>query len=175
MWGSTIDAPRMQAAHSREWYWHGSKKNKGWRRRKSNENGWGRHCEVVVKSLALANPQWTPPRGKKVKDWMKLGFELYEALQERGEVYEVFPRASFSVLDRSGVLRVELDLSIFSDHSHHMLDAFIGAVTVREYCIGKGFAVGGGDGAGQIILPRPPRDTSHPVLDWPNADGPESA
>jgi hypothetical protein len=36
-----------------------------------------------------------------------------------------------------------------------MLDAVLAAVVVREYTLGRGCAVGGGDAMGTIILPRP--------------------
>ena len=48
-------------------------------------------------------------------------------------------------------------------------DAVVAAVTVREYAAGRGCAVGGGDGFGAIVLPRPLSTTqsAHPALRWP--------
>ena len=70
-----IDSPRMPLKNQREFYWNN--KRKKWRKRMSNEKGHGRHCEVVIKSLGIANPQWT-----RLKDdcmeWMQLGFKIYD-------------------------------------------------------------------------------------------------
>ena len=48
-----------------------------------------------------------------------------------------------------------------------MLDAVVAAYSVKEYIAGRGMAVGGGDGLGEIILPRPVAEPGHPVLEWP--------
>jgi hypothetical protein len=50
-----------------------------------------------------------------------------------------------------------------------MLDAWVAAVTVREFVNGKGTEIGGGDGFGTIILPRPLSDpVINEVLEWPS-------
>jgi hypothetical protein len=50
-----------------------------------------------------------------------------------------------------------------------MLDAWVAAITMREYVLGRGAEVGGGDGMGTIILPRPlPEPVIGEVLKWPN-------
>jgi hypothetical protein len=49
-----------------------------------------------------------------------------------------------------------------------MLDAWVAAATVREFVNGRGTEVGGGDGLGVIILPRPlPEPVIKEVLEWP--------
>jgi hypothetical protein len=49
-----------------------------------------------------------------------------------------------------------------------MLDAYVAAFTVHEYLVGRGAAVGGGDGLGAIVLPRPiAAGASSAVLRWP--------
>jgi len=49
-----------------------------------------------------------------------------------------------------------------------MLDPWVAAATVREFVNGKGVEVGGGDGLGTIILPRPlPDPVINEVLEWP--------
>ena len=51
-----------------------------------------------------------------------------------------------------------------------MLDAFVAAATVREFVEGRGTEVGGRDGMGTIILPRPlPEPVIMEVLLWPAA------
>jgi hypothetical protein len=63
-----IDAPRMGLDKAREFYW----KKGGWRKKTSIDKGYGRHCEVVIKSLNIANPQWTPI-AENAPPWMQLG------------------------------------------------------------------------------------------------------
>lgn len=49
-----------------------------------------------------------------------------------------------------------------------MLDAWVAAATVREFHGGRGIEVGGGDGLGAIILPRPlPEPVIEEVICWP--------
>jgi len=79
-----IDAPRMPLPAPRNWYW----RNKGgWRRGSGVEKGMGRHCEVVIKSYALANPQWTPLAGNE-PGWMRHGFMIFGALEGRAQTLE---------------------------------------------------------------------------------------
>jgi hypothetical protein len=92
-----LDSPRMPLTKPREWYW--ARQTNSWRARKQGERGWGRHCEVVVASLGLANPQWTPLFDES-PNWMLLGFGLFRALEGVGRVHEVFPTASYSQLLR---------------------------------------------------------------------------
>jgi hypothetical protein len=50
-----------------------------------------------------------------------------------------------------------------------MLDAWVAAATVMEFVEGRGTEVGGGDGLGTIILPRPlPEPVIDEVLVWPS-------
>ena len=86
-----IDAPRQARPEPRRWYWNSRKAD--WRKRRSSDKGNGRHCEVVVAALRLANPQWTPVR-KQAPEWMNVGFGLFDRLEKLGETYEVFPSAS---------------------------------------------------------------------------------
>lgn len=50
-----------------------------------------------------------------------------------------------------------------------MLDAYVSAMTVFEFAHGQGQSVGGGDGYGEIILPRPITNPISEVFDWPGA------
>ena len=61
---------------------------------------------------------------------------------------------------------VSVDLSKFSEGPKDMLDAYVAAVTVREYANGHGYRIKGGDGLGDIVLPRPLPDGPEEVLDW---------
>lgn len=160
-----IDAPRMPLDRPRENYWEG--KNRKWRKSKKNDKGAGRHCEVVIKSCGIANPQWTPV-GDKAPEWMKLGFRIYNAFSGWGYVYEVFPSASYKLLAEDRQLKVKISFSGVFQGPKDILDACVSAATVREYMDGNGSAVGGGDGLGQIILPRKHGIPSgHPILSWP--------
>jgi predicted nuclease with RNAse H fold len=160
-----IDSPRMPSETSRAWYW--SRRALGWRPRLTGERGWGRHCEVVIAALRLANPQWTPP-GDAAPGWMRFGFSLFRALEGSGEVLEVFPSASYTQLNESDEPRLEISFRAFAPGPKDMLDAFLGAVTVLEYKKGNGSEVGGGDGLGSIVLPRPIVGAPASLLTWPS-------
>ncbi len=85
-----IDSPRCALRTPRSHYWDHGK----WRPRRQSEVGYGRHCEVVIAALRLANPQWTPVESA-CPEWMRHGFRLFAALLEWPEVYEVYPTASY--------------------------------------------------------------------------------
>jgi hypothetical protein len=160
-----IDAPRGALKRPRRWYWDG--RTRRWRNRRRSETGRGRHCEVVIAAHRLANPQWTPSR-REAPGWMQLGFSLYRHLTGAGQLYEVFPTASYNLL-AGEQLRVEIDLARFADGPKDMLDAYVAAATVREFVQRRGMEVGGGDGLGTIILPRPLPGPIPEVLRWPAA------
>lgn len=159
-----IDAPRKSMISKRQWYWSSAKRK--WTPRKE-QKGNGRHCEVVISAHRLANPQWTPLE-RDAPPWMLLGFKLYSALEDHVIVYEVFPTASYACLQGNSDVRIDADFSECKPGPKDMLDAMIAAVTVREFVNGKGAEVGGGDGLGTIILPRPlPDPVIEEVLKWP--------
>jgi predicted nuclease with RNAse H fold len=145
-----IDAPRMPLTELRQWKW--SAAGDVW----TPCNGArGRHCEVVIRSLGLANPQWTPLE-EEAKDWMRLGFRLFKAVELAGYIaYEVFPSASYGMLseDVSGAV-IKVDLVVFRPGPRDILDAYVAAYTVGEYVSRRGSDVGDGDNLGKIILPR---------------------
>jgi len=159
-----IDAPRMPLVSKREWYWSGAKRK--WNRRKT-QKGNGRHCEVVISAHRLANPQWTPLE-QDAPEWMQLGFNLYSALEGQAIVYEVFPTASYALLQGNPDVRIEADFSACKPGPKDMLDAWVAVVTVLEFVEGRGSEVGGGDGLGTIILPRPIPNLINEVLKWPS-------
>lgn len=158
-----IDAPRKPLASPRKWYWDRNK----WRLRRPVEKGYGRHCEIVVKAHNIANPQFTPLESK-APQWMVTGFKVFLALREIVPVYEVFPTASYALLQGTSDLRICINFSGFKPGPKDMLDAFVAAATVREFIHGRGNEVGGGDGLGTIVLPRPlPEPVIREVLVWP--------
>ena len=159
-----IDSPRKPVPVGREWYW--DRKTMGWRSRLPAERGWGRHCEVIVSVMKLANPQWTPQEAA-APGWMRLGFSLFTALEGFGEVHEVFPTASYSQLAESDGPRLEMSFCGFTRGPKDMLDAYVGALTVLEYKKGNGSAVGGGDDLGEIVLPRPVVNAPAALFVWP--------
>lgn len=159
-----IDAPRMPLVSKRKWYWSGAKHR--WNRRKA-QKGNGRHCEVVISAHRLANPQWTPLE-HYAPEWLQLGFRLYSALEGHAIVYEVFPTASYACLQGNSDVRIEADFSACKPGPKDMLDAWVAAATVREFVVGKGVEVGGGDSLGTIILPRPIPNPIDEVLKWPS-------
>lgn len=160
-----IDAPRTALVAPRKWYWNGSRNT--WREKTASDKGLGRHCEVATKAHNLANPQWTT-RADKASDWMKLGFELFRTLEEIGAVYEVFPSASYTMLENDPSLQLTVNFSKVRKGKADMLDAWMAAATVREFTAGRGMELGGGDGLGTIILPRKISNPNDAVLRWPD-------
>lgn len=162
-----IDAPRQPLSEPRAWHWNG--RGRSWRKRGAQEEGHGRHCEVVLSAHRLANPQWTPLTAD-APPWMQLGFDLFAALAQY-EPMEVLPTASYRSLRGQSGVRVAVDFAEFSRGPKDMLDACVAAATIREYVAGRGEAVGGGDGLGTIILPRPITEGRiDAVFEWPNTD-----
>jgi hypothetical protein len=86
---------------------------------------------------------------------MQLVFRLCELLDGLLTAHEVFPTASYTLLQGNTAVRIVAVFSAFSPGPKDMLHAWVAAVTVREFEAGWGTAVGGGDGMGTIILPRP--------------------
>ena len=163
-----IDAPRMPLPAPRKHYWNGGAS--AWRAKRASDRGHGRHCEVVVSACALARPQWTPIRNQTIPLWMMHGFALFSALEGAGlSVEEVFPSAGYHMLTADPSARVDIPLTGFLPGPKDMLDAIIAAFSVREFVQERGCEVGGGDGLGTIVLPRP---VDHPKFDlvseWPD-------
>ncbi|MBP84304.1 MAG: hypothetical protein CMO61_10720 [Verrucomicrobiales bacterium] len=163
-----IDSPRGPLPAPREWYWDG--KNEGWRQRRPAEKGRGRHCEVIVRSLGLANPQWTPSL-EDSPNWMRLGYALFSALEREASgpeaVHEVFPSASYAMWKADpDAPKMSIDVSQFQPGPKDMIDAAVAAMTVCEYQQGRGAAVGD-DGFGAIVLPKPITEAPANLLHWP--------
>lgn len=157
-----VDAPRVPLPEPRQWYWRGRR----WRRCEPKDQGAGRHCEVVVAAHRLANPQWTPSR-PPFPAWMELGFAIFEQLGAQYAAYEVFPSASYHMLQGENDTTVTIRLGSFAPGAKDMLDAYVAAATLREFVQGRGCEIGGGDGLGSIVLPRPLRSPIADVLEWP--------
>jgi predicted nuclease with RNAse H fold len=143
-----IDAPRMPIKKLRKRSY--DKKTNSWT--DNSEAKLGRECEVIIKSYNIANPQWTRTL-KDSPDWMQLGFSIFDSLKDFSFVYEVFPSASYKMLENENV-KYELCLNEFNSGVKDMLDASVAALTVFEFVNGQGCEVGGDDGLGTIVLPR---------------------
>ena len=161
-----IDAPRRLLAERRPWYW--DSRAQRWSKR-SNQKGWGRHCEAVVQALGLANPQWTPPAcdADERHAWMTLGSQLFAELEDFGHVHEVFPSASYAQFNKRTKPFVRLSLQGFGTGPKDVLDAVVAALTVAEYEAGRGVEVGGGDSLGSIVLPCSDDEAPQQLLNWP--------
>lgn len=157
-----IDGPRMPLPGPRQHFWG----KKGWYPRRTSQIGNGRHCEIILKAAGVANPQWTRVAGS-CDPWMERGFRLFESFSPFVEVYEVFPSASYAQLADESALAFTVSLGGFQVGPKDMLDAYVAAYTVHEFLAGKGVAVGGGDGLGVIILPRPLEVPDERVTRWP--------
>jgi len=143
-----IDAPRMPLVKMRNRYF--DKENNLWIEKK--QSSYGRECEVIIKSFKIGNPQWTKTL-EKSPEWMKLGYDIFSSLKDFKYVYEVFPSASYKLLENEN-FTYELCLNHFREGIKDMLDASVAAITVYEFLNGRGCEVGGEDGLGSIILPR---------------------
>ncbi|HSW55469.1 MAG TPA: hypothetical protein VLH59_10280 [Ignavibacteriaceae bacterium] len=143
-----IDAPRMPIKKLRKRSY--DKKTNSWT--DNSEAKLGRECEVIIKSYNIANPQWTRTL-KDSPDWMQLGFSIFDSLKDFSFVYEVFPSASYKMLENKNV-KYELCLNEFNSGVKDMLDASVAALTVFEFVNGQGCEVGGDDSLGTIVLPR---------------------
>ena len=143
-----VDAPRMPIKKLRKRSF--DKKTNSWIEK--GDEKLGRECEVIIKSYNLANPQWTRTLKNSPK-WMKLGFSIFDSLKDFPFVYEVFPSASYKMLEKENV-KYELCLNKFTGGVKDMLDASVAAITVYEFVNGRGCEVGGEDGLGTIVLPR---------------------
>ena len=148
-----IDCPRCLRPTRRNYYV--DRRKKSWRARRRDEQGVGRHCDLVVKSVNVANPQWTPvvDHVRSDKQWMQTGVALFDALAGWEHVYEVFPSASYALFGDLTDVSMRIDLPQFRPGPKDMLDACVAAVTVRRFLDGDGCQVGGADGLGTIVLP----------------------
>ena len=143
-----IDAPRMPIKKLRKRSF--DKMTNSWI--ENDIEKLGRECEVIIKSYNIANPQWTQTL-KDSPEWMQLGFNIFSELKNFPYVYEVFPSASYRMLEKEKLM-YELCLNDFVSGVKDMLDASVAAITVYEFISGRGCEVGGEDGLGTIVLPR---------------------
>lgn len=161
-----IDAPRMPLGAARKWTWSG--KRKQWSM--SDAPLQGRHCEVVIAALRLAKPQWTP-LAQTAPEWMQVGFALFTAISATGAaVREVFPSAAYRQLGNMPGAEFPVNFLNFARGPKDMLDAAMGAFVVREYFAHRGCEVGGGDGLGTIVLPRPILAAPASLHTWPGVN-----
>jgi hypothetical protein len=144
-----IDAPRAPLNSPRPWYWNGPRAR--WRPCRSSDGGNGRHCEIVIAAHRLANPQWTPCRPPSRMDatWFRL-----VCLPCRTRVVAKFSVRIVRAAGGGSPLRIGVRLNEFAQGPK---DSSMPARLPPRFgsLQGRGCAVGGGDGLGQIILPRP--------------------
>lgn len=144
-----IDAPRRYLTAVRPW-------------RLNNAGVWvaanlpsGRHCEIAVRRLGLANPQWTPPANQPIP-WITLGQQVFTVCEGAGfTAIECFPTASYTRLGQMNNQELTIPGSMFA-HSrlaHDILDACVAAVTADLFVAGNATELGGGDGYGTIVVP----------------------
>jgi predicted nuclease with RNAse H fold len=143
-----VDAPRIPIRKLRTRSF--DKKTNSWIEKVDEKLG--RECEVIIKSYNIANPQWTRTL-KDSPEWMRLAFSIFDSLKDFPFVYEVFPSASYKMLEKER-MKYELCLNDFVSGVKDMIDASVGAITVYEFISGRGCEVGGEDGLGTIVLPR---------------------
>jgi hypothetical protein len=101
---------------------------------------------------------------------MQHGFKIFKSLQGRTRALEVFPSASYRMLNECSDVQVVMPLKGFLPGPKDMLDAVVAAVTGMEFLAGRGQEVGGGDGLGTIVLPRRIASEITEVLHWPSSE-----
>lgn len=101
-------------------------------------------------------------------EWMQLGFELFSRMSQFTIVHEVFPSATYQMMQHDKNASLNIKLQGFASGVKDMLDAHVAAYTVREFSQGRGQEVGNGDGLGTIVLPRPIANPILEVLQWPS-------
>lgn len=74
--------------------------------------------------------------------------------------------SSYKLLQEAFDVSVSLSFENFQQGPKDMLDAVICALTVLEFKNGRGCEVGGGDGLGAIVLPRPIPNQISEVSIW---------
>lgn len=144
-----IDAPRRYLNSRRQW-------------RLNRPGVWiaadlpgGRHCEIVVRRLGLANPQWTPPASQPIP-WITLGQQVFTAFEQSGfTAIECFPTASYTRLGQmdNQVINIPGRMFAHSRLAHDVLDACIAALTADFFVARSATELGGGDGYGTIVVP----------------------
>lgn len=144
-----IDAPRHYLSAPRQWLLN-------------NAGAWiptsrprGRHCEIIVRRLRLANPQWTPLATQPIP-WITLGQQVFTAFQAAGfTTVECFPTASYTRLGQMDgqVLDIPGRMFAHSRLAHDILDACVAALTADLFVAGNATELGGGDGYGTIVVP----------------------
>jgi predicted nuclease with RNAse H fold len=115
----------------------------------------GRHCEIIVRRLGLANPQWTPPATQPIP-WITLGQQVFTVCEAAGfTAIECFPRASYTRFGQMDNIDFDIPSRMFA-HSrlaHDILDACVAALTADLFVAGQATDLGGGDGYGTIVVP----------------------
>ena len=71
---------------------------------------------------------------------MKLGYNIFSCLKDFKFIYEVFPSASYKMLEGE-IVKYEICLMNFNQGIKDMLDASAAAMTVKEYLEGSGSQV----------------------------------
>ena len=120
-----------------------------------------RHLRAAVCGIRWMPDQRTLDEGSPYYEWIRVGFELYEALARHGgwEVIECFPTASFTrwvgaregtraAWTRRALPRLGLD-NLRERTNQDVRDAIAAAVTARQY------AIGATDAFGPIVVPKP--------------------
>jgi predicted nuclease with RNAse H fold len=144
-----IDAPRRYLTAPRLW-------------RLNNAGVWvaanlpaGRHCEILVRRLGLANPQWTPPANQPIP-WITLGQQVFTVCEAAGfRTIECFPTATYTRFGQMDNIDLRIPGRMFA-HSrlaHDILDACVAAMTADLFGAGQATELGGGDGYGTIVVP----------------------
>jgi predicted nuclease with RNAse H fold len=147
---AAVDAPRFYLNGARQ-----CRLNKANIWENANLQG-GRHCEVIVRKLGLANPQWTP-QAHAPSEWICLGQKVFKAFEDTGlKAIECFPTASYARLGKMPGTALNVPGEMFAHCrglAHDVLDSCVAALTTDLFAARNATELGGGDGYGTIVIP----------------------
>ena len=145
-----VDAARHALTRLRYWNWEPTAEH--WVRLLRGADT-GRHAEIILRAHGFRGTRWSVTAAP-----------IYQALQALPGtvIYEVCAEAAFQAMD-PGSPPPEPSAAAGASLEH----ATLAATTSREFFAGRGQEIGGGDGLGTIILPRPLRRRVEGVLEWP--------
>lgn len=153
-----VDAARHALPRLRYWEWEPTAER--WVRLLRGTSA-GRHAEIILRAHGFRETRWT--------DRTAGAASMFQALHALPGtvIYETCAEASFQALDPGSPLP-----SQSAPAEGSLEHATLAATTSREFFAGRGQEIGGGDGLGTIILPRPLRRRIAGVLEWPDPSDP---
>lgn len=159
-----IDGPAHPLSRPRYWDWLPAANR--WVR-SLRPSPAGRHAEIILRAHGFHTTRWTGLASSAATASPDSVSALYARCQAipRLQVREVCAQVSIFAFD---ALSPEPDYPDAPEAN--LTHAALAASTSREFSLGRGMEVGGGDGSGAILLPRPLSPLIPGVLHWPEME-----